>query len=116
MKGKDAERTKRHCSFVLGHTANNCMTVIDAMVRYPRLFGMMISRRVLCRLVVLCAGAHKEISRLRDMRPARRAGEEAPPCSIRQGRTKKSVACATCAPRGEQGRPSLLDCFLVRWR
>lgn len=56
MKGKDAERTERHCSFALGHTANNCMTVIDAMVRYPRLFGMMISRRVLCRLVVLCTG------------------------------------------------------------
>lgn len=53
MKGKDAERAGQRCSFVLGHTANNCMTVIDTMGRYPRLFGMMISRRVLCRLVVL---------------------------------------------------------------
>lgn len=98
MKGKDAERTKRHCSFVLGHTANNCMTVIDAMVRYPRLFGMMISRRVLCRLVVLCAGAHKEISRLRDMRPARRAGEEAPPARLDRG-AQRNQSLARHAPR-----------------
>ncbi len=37
MKGKDAERTD-YCNSVLGHTVNNCMTVIKKLMgRYQKL-------------------------------------------------------------------------------
>ncbi len=35
---KRRRKSRMPCSLVLGHAVNNCMTVIDEMGRYPRLW------------------------------------------------------------------------------
>ncbi|MDE7015217.1 MAG: hypothetical protein K2P19_11185 [Kineothrix sp.] len=55
MKGKDAERAGWRCSFALGYTVNNCITVINRMERYRSLYPRAVET-VLALQAHACSG------------------------------------------------------------